>query len=113
MTALLENANHELPSPGIQFLTRTGEAHAGLAFQADTGQVITGGGLDLEAWAAMIREVLQATERATVHTGDQMAGPGVPAVSQGRDCRARRPRAPALTNAILRGVPELDKGPEQ
>jgi hypothetical protein len=76
VTALLESANHELPSRGIQFLTRTGEADAGLAFRAGTGQVVTGGGLDLEAWAATIREVLQATERATAHTRDQMAGPG-------------------------------------
>jgi hypothetical protein len=76
VTALLENASHELQTPGIQFLSRTGEVDAGLAFRADTGQVITGGGLDLEAWAATIREVLQATERATAHTRDQMAGPG-------------------------------------
>ena len=48
----------------------------GLAFRAGIGQVVTGGGLDLEAWAAMIREVLQATERATAHTRVQMAGPG-------------------------------------
>jgi hypothetical protein len=68
VTALLENANHELQTPDIQFLTRTGEADAGLAFRADTGQVITGGGLDPEARAAMIRAVLQATERATAHT---------------------------------------------
>jgi hypothetical protein len=51
VTAHLENANHELQTPGIQFLSRTGEVDAGLAFRADTGHVITGDGLDLEAWS--------------------------------------------------------------
>jgi hypothetical protein len=76
VTALLGNANHELQTPGSQFLTRTGEADGGRAFRADADRVITGGGPGLEAWAAMIREALQATEPATVRTKDQMAGPG-------------------------------------
>jgi hypothetical protein len=38
VTALLENANQELQTPGIQFLTRTGEADGSLGFRAGTGQ---------------------------------------------------------------------------
>jgi hypothetical protein len=49
VTALLENAHYKLQTPGIQFLTPNGEADAGLAFRADTGQVVTGGGLVPEA----------------------------------------------------------------
>jgi hypothetical protein len=37
--------------------------------------VIIGGGLDLEARAAMVRAVFQSSNRATVHMKDQMSGP--------------------------------------
>ena len=37
--------------------------------------MIIGGGLDLEARAAMVRVVFQASDRATVHMKDQMSGP--------------------------------------
>jgi hypothetical protein len=48
----------------------------GRAFgRADIDHVIVGGGLDLEARAAMVREVFQASDRATVHMKDQMSGP--------------------------------------
>jgi hypothetical protein len=38
--------------------------------------VIIGGGLDLEARAAMVRAVFPSSDRATVHMKDQMSGPG-------------------------------------
>jgi hypothetical protein len=73
---LLENVNHELQTPGIPFPAGTGEADADLAFRgADIDRVMIGGGLDLEARAAIIREVFQASDRATVPRKDQMSGP--------------------------------------
>jgi hypothetical protein len=113
VTALLENANHELETPGIQSLTRTGEADAGLAIRADTGQVITGGGFDFEAWAAMIREALRG------HRAGNRAQRGTRWQGQGSLLLVRAglagpaPTSRAIANAILRVVLELDKGPEQ
>lgn len=73
---LLDTVKQELQTPGIEFLADTGVADVGPAFrQADIGHVIIGGGLDLDARAAMVREVFQSSDRATVHLKDQMSGP--------------------------------------
>ena len=73
---LLETVQQELHTPGIEFLGGTGAADVGPAFgRADIDHVIIGGGLDLEARAAMVREVFQSSDRATVHMKDQMSGP--------------------------------------
>jgi hypothetical protein len=73
---LLGTVKQELHTPGIEFLGGTGVADVGPAFrQADIDRVIIGGGLDLEARAAMVREVFQSSDRATVHMKDQMSGP--------------------------------------
>ena len=73
---LLETVKQELHAPGVEFLGGTGAADVGPAFhQADIDHVIIGGGLDLEARAAMVREVFQSSDRATVHMKDQMSGP--------------------------------------
>jgi hypothetical protein len=94
---LLETVQQELHAPDIEFLGGTGVADVRPAFrQADIDHVIIGGGLDLEARAAMVREVFQSSDRATVHMKDQMSGPRVPAVCPGRAGRARRLRAPGI-----------------
>ncbi len=73
---LLESVKRELHTPGTEFLGGTGAADVGPAFrQADIDHVIIGGGLDLEARAAMVRQVFQSSDRATVHMKDQMSGP--------------------------------------
>jgi|ERR1022692_94081 hypothetical protein len=73
---LLETVKQELQTPGIEFLGGTGEADVEPAFRrADIDHVIIGGGLDLEARVAMVREVFQSSDRATVHMKDQMSGP--------------------------------------
>src|SRR6266516_8155163 len=73
---LLEAVTRELQTPGIEFLGGTGVSDAESAFrQADIDHVIIGGGLDLEARAAMVRAVFQSSDRATVHMKDQMSGP--------------------------------------
>ena len=73
---VLDAVKHELQTPGIEFLSGSGEAAVDSAFrQADTDHVIIGGGLDLEARAAMVRQVFQSSDRATVHMKDQMSGP--------------------------------------
>lgn len=73
---LLETVRQELQIPGTEFVGRTGVADVEPAFrQADIDHVIIGGGLDLEARAAMVREVFQSSDRATVHMKDQMSGP--------------------------------------
>ncbi len=73
---LLDTVRHELQAPGIEFLYGTGVADVGPAFgRADIDHVIIGGGLDLEARAAMVRAIFLASDRATVHMKDQMSGP--------------------------------------
>ena len=73
---LLEAVKQELQTPGTEFVSGTGEAEAARVFRrADIDHVIIGGGLDLEARAAMVREVFQLSDRATVHMKDQMSGP--------------------------------------
>ncbi len=73
---LLETVKQELQTPGTEFLSGTGEAEADQALrQAEIDNVIIGGGLDLEARAAMVREVFRSSDRATVHMKDQMSGP--------------------------------------
>ena len=73
---LLQTVQRELQTPGIEFAGGTGLADVEPAFrQADIDHVIIGGGLDLEARAAMVRVIFQASDRATVHMKDQMSGP--------------------------------------
>lgn len=73
---VLENVQQKLQAPGIEFLSGSGEAAVDSALrQADIDHVIIGGGLDLEARAAMVRKVFQSSDRATVHMKDQMSGP--------------------------------------
>lgn len=73
---LLDIVKRELQTPGTEFLAGTGVADVEPAFRgADIDHVIIGGGLDLEARAAMVRAVFQASDRATVHMKDQMSGP--------------------------------------
>ena len=73
---LLETVQQELQARGVEFLSGTGEADVERALRkADVDHVIIGGGLDLEARAAMVRAVFQSSERATVHMKDQLSGP--------------------------------------
>jgi hypothetical protein len=73
---LLATVKQQIHSPDIEFLVGTGVADVEPAFgQADIDHVIVGGGLDIEARAAMVREVFQSSDRATVHMKDQMSGP--------------------------------------
>ncbi len=73
---LLESVKRELQPAGVVFLGGTGVTDVGPAFrQARIDHVIIGGGLDLDTRAAMVREVFQSSDRATVHMKDQMSGP--------------------------------------
>jgi hypothetical protein len=73
---LLDTVKRELQTPGTEFLGGTGVADVEATFRgADIDHVIIGGGLDLEARAAMVRAVFQISDRATVHMKDQMSGP--------------------------------------
>jgi hypothetical protein len=73
---LLETVRQELHTPDLEFLSGTGEDEVDAAFRkADIDHVIIGGGLDLEARAAMVRKVFQSSDRATVHMKDQRSGP--------------------------------------
>jgi len=73
---ILETVKQELSAPGIEFLGGTGVADVEPAFRrADIDHVIIGGGLALDARAAMVLAVFQASDRATVHMKDQMSGP--------------------------------------
>ena len=73
---VLETAQQQLQTPGIEFLSGTGEADVDRVLrQADIDHVIIGGGLDLGARAAMVRTVFQSSDRVTVHMKDQMSGP--------------------------------------
>lgn len=73
---LLETVKQELQTPGTEFMGGIGVANVEPAFRrADIDHVIVGGGLDLEARAAVVRAVFQASDRATVHMKDQMPGP--------------------------------------
>jgi hypothetical protein len=73
---LLETAKQELQTPETQFLGGTGVADVGPGSrQADIDHVVVGGGPDPEAPAAMVREVFQGSDRATVHMKDQVSGP--------------------------------------
>jgi hypothetical protein len=73
---LLETVKQELQTPGMDFLGGTGVADVEAVLrQAEIDHVIIGGGLDLEARAAMVREVFRSSDRATVHMKDQMSGP--------------------------------------
>lgn len=74
--AVLEDARRQLQLPDTEFLSGTGVADVKPALsQADVDHVIIGGGLDIEARAAIVREVFHASDRATVHMKDQMSGP--------------------------------------
>ncbi len=73
---LLQAVQRELQTPGIEYAGGTGLADVEPAFrQADIDHEINRGGLDLEARAAMVRVIFQASDRATVHMKDQMSGP--------------------------------------
>jgi len=103
----------ELQTPGVDFQSGTGEADVDSALrQADIDHVIIGGGLDLEARAAVVRQVFQSSDRATVHMKDQMSGPEgfLPFVKAvlGALSSYEPPESP---NAILRaGRPRPDAG---
>jgi hypothetical protein len=110
---LLETVKQELQTPGVDFQSGTGEADVDSALrQADIDHVIIGGGLDLEARAAVVRQVFQSSDRATVHMKDQMSGPEgfLPFVKAvlGALSSYEPPESP---NAILRaGRPRPDAG---
>jgi hypothetical protein len=110
---LLDTVHQELQTPSVEFLSGTGEADAERALRkADVDHVIIGGGLDLDARAAMVRTVFQSSDRATVHMKDQMSGPEgflpfVKAVLGGLSSY----EPPESPNAILRaGHPPSDAG---
>ena len=73
---VIEEARQQLALPDTEFFggTNVSEARQALA-QADIDHVIVGGGLDLDARAALVREVFLTSDRATLHMKDQMSGP--------------------------------------
>lgn len=110
---VLEAVHQKLQAPGIRFLSGSDEAAVESAVrQADIDHVIIGGGLDLEARAAMVRTVFQSSDRATVHMKDQMSGPEgfLPFVKAVLDGLSSYEPSESL-NAILRaGRPRPDAG---
>jgi len=64
---LLDTVKQELQTSGIDLLAGTGVADVGPAFrEAEVDHVIAGGGLGLGDRAAMVRQVFQSSDRATV-----------------------------------------------
>lgn len=62
--------------PDLELLGGSGLEDVQATFaQADIDHVIVGGGLELETRLEMVREVFQASDRATVHLKDQLSGP--------------------------------------
>ncbi|MGO8947969.1 MAG: hypothetical protein ACLQUY_09965 [Ktedonobacterales bacterium] len=101
---LLDDVRQQVPMPDLELLAGTGieDVRAALA-DADLDHVIMGGGLDLETRLAVVREVFESSDRATVHLKDQLSGPEgflpfVRAVLVGLDAYAPQ----ASSQAILR-----------
>jgi len=62
--------------PDIELLAGTGIDDVRSAFaHADLDHVIVGGEIDLETRLAVVREVFQSSDRATVHLKDHLSGP--------------------------------------
>jgi hypothetical protein len=73
---VLDDARQQLPPSEVELLAGSGVDDVRAAFaQADIDHVIMSGGLDLETRLAVVREVFQSSDRATVHLKDQMSGP--------------------------------------
>src|SRR6266487_2601383 len=64
---LVEEVRQDLQRPDVEFLGGTGVDDVRSAFgQADMDHVIVGGGLDQQTRAAIVREVFQSSDRATI-----------------------------------------------
>ena len=73
---VVQGAKRELEAPGTTVITGSGPADVGPAFsQADVDHVFIGGGLDVDTRVAIVREVLQSSDRATIHMKDHFSGP--------------------------------------
>ncbi len=73
---LLDDVRQQVQLPDIELLAGTGVDDVRSAFaHADLDHVIVGGGLDLETRLAVVREVFQSSDRATVHLKDHLSGP--------------------------------------
>lgn len=73
---VVEAAKREIEAPGTTIITGGGADDVRSAFgQADIDYVFIGGGLDVGTRVAIVREVLQASDRATIHMKDHRTGP--------------------------------------
>ncbi len=73
---LLDDVRQQVQLPDIELRAGTGVDDVRSAFaHADLDHVIVGGGLDLETRLAVVREVFQSSDRATVHLKDHLSGP--------------------------------------
>jgi hypothetical protein len=73
---VVEDAQRQLQVPDVQLFVATGpdEVRSALA-EADMDHVIMGAGLRLEDRLEIIREVVLASDRTTVHMKDVASGP--------------------------------------
>jgi hypothetical protein len=73
---VLDDVRQQLQMPEVELLAGSGvdDVRAVIA-QGDLDHVIMGGGLDLETRLAVVREVFESSDRATVHLKDQLSGP--------------------------------------
>lgn len=73
---VLDDVRQQVPMSDVELLAGTGIDDVRSAFaHADLDHVIMGGGLDLETRLAVVREVFQSSDRATVHLKDHLSGP--------------------------------------
>lgn len=73
---VLDDVRQQVPMSDVELLAGTGVDDVRSAFaHADLDHVIMGGGLDLETRLAVVREVFQSSDRATVHLKDHLSGP--------------------------------------
>jgi hypothetical protein len=76
LAAVLDDVRRQVRSPDAEFLVGSGLDDVRSAFaHADVDHVIVGGGIDLETRLAMVREVFQSSDRATVHLKDHLSDP--------------------------------------
>lgn len=73
---VVDDVRQQLHLPDVELFAGSGIDDVRAAFaQADVDHVIMGGGLDLETRLAVVREVFQSSDRATVHLKDHLSGP--------------------------------------
>ncbi len=72
----LDDARQQLQLPDVELLAGHGVDDVRAAFaHADLDHIFLGGGLDLETRLAVVREIFESSDHATVHFKDHLSGP--------------------------------------